>query len=163
MLACSFCLDVAAPSWWSPPAPLPVVLLALLGLVIGFVALDRAAGRRRTGGVLVAVGLAVLLPLAALSVRAGRMSVDVVTENPPADAPAWNVTCEAAFQGPGDPDLVAACGEATAAWRWTATALAATSVTLVVAGAALAASRGRRPDDDGPPNGTTPRAIATVR
>ncbi len=161
MLACSFCLDVAAPSWWSPPVPLPVVLLAAVGLVIGFVALDRAHGRRRTGGLLVAVGLAVVLPLSALSVRAGRMSVDVVTDPPPADAEAWNVTCAAAFQAPGDDELTAACQEATATWRWTAIALAVASAALVLTGATVAARRERRPGDDETPDGAPARSAST--
>jgi hypothetical protein len=114
-----------------------VVLLAALGAAVGFVVVRRSIGRRRAGGILFALGLVVVLPLAALSIRAGRTSIDVVASRPPADSSAWRVNCESAVQGyEGDP-FSAACHEATASWRATAAALTATSAVLVVIGAAL--------------------------
>ncbi len=148
MLACAFCSSVPSPAWFSAFMPVGVVAVGMCGLVLAYVAITRLRGRAKWGAIVVSLALAVAVPSAALTVRAGRTSVEVVTVPPPMDASAWRVACDSALQADGgegqvDGQFVPACAEATTPWRWLAYALAGSAVALTLTGSLLLVSSRR--------------------
>jgi hypothetical protein len=144
VLACSFCLDVLPPDWWSGSSAFWLLIPFIAGLVIGFIAFPLHTGRRRTGALLIATGLSVLLPAAVFVVHQGGTQIDYVGSQPPPDpeVDAYRLRCDTALQGdprddPWNQELVDACADATSSRRWAGYALLVGAAGSVGAGALL--------------------------
>ena len=142
MLACSFCSNVMAPSWWSTGMPFVVGIAVTVGLFV-LLAMARDKGSRRVGGLLIAAGLVLALPLAAVVAERSDTQVEVVGTRPPADAPAWRVRCSTVFQQTeftdgNNADFNAACSDATRPRRFTSYGLALLAAALTAVGVAIA-------------------------
>lgn len=156
-MACSYCGSVEAPAWFSSSALWALVaVLALVGTVAGIVGLTRDRWPGRPGALCLGLGLAVLLPAAAVLAHSGGTRVDVEVEGrAPVDGDAWSVRCET-FQEPAaagnelQEAFVEACASATRPARWTAVVLALAAGMLAVDGVRrpMAARVGPRKLDD---------------
>lgn len=132
-----------------------VALTSLVaGLSLRYAALVKRADADRTSGLLVAVGLVVFLPLAAITLY-GQTTIDVVIPLDPVEEggvdpapalaqPEMRVRCAAVHVGSDDP-FAAACADEAATRRWVAAGLAGVGIALVVAGSIRGGAR--RPDD----------------
>ena len=125
--------------------PFAVGLAVIVGLFV-LLATARGEGRRRIGGLLMAAGLIVALPAAAVVAERADTHVDVVGTRPPGDAPAWSVRCFTVFQKPATADgnaadFVSACSDATRPQRLGAYALGLLAAALTAAGAKVALTK----------------------
>ena len=146
MLACSYCVSVNSPEWWTTAALGRGIVAVLVGVAMVIVAL-RSVGRRRLGASLAALGLLVAFPAAAL-VGGTTTDIEVATSRPPGDAPAWRVSCETVFRSsassdPWGEELEQACHDATAVRRAATLGLATVSALAALAGGALMTVGGR--------------------
>lgn len=151
MLACSYCVSVDSPDWWTTAAIGRGSVAVLVGLVMVVVAL-RSVGRRRLGASLAALGLLVALPVAVL-LGGTTTTTEAVTSQPPGDARTWLISCPTVFRSSADGDslseqLEQACHDATAVRRAAVLGVATVGAIAVVAGGALMTfgGRSRRPD-----------------
>ena len=146
MLACSYCVSVDSPDWWTTAVIGRGIVAVLVGLVLVVVAL-RSVGRRRLGASLAALGLLVALPVAVL-LGGATTTTEVVTSQPPSDAPAWRLECRTVFRTSASADSLAeelerACHDATTVRRAATLAVATLGAVAVVAGGALMTFGGR--------------------
>ncbi len=147
MPACSYCVSVNSPEWWTTAALGRGVVAILVGIVMVVVAL-RSVGRRRLGATLAALGLLVALPLAAL-LGGTTTEIEAVTSRPPSDAPAWRVSCTTVFRSAASADpwggeLEQACHEGTVVRRAATFGVATLGAVAIVVGGALLTFGGRR-------------------
>ena len=146
MLACSSCVSVDSPEWWTTAAIGRGGVALLLGLALVVVAL-RSVGRRRLGASLAALGLLVALPVAVL-IGGTTTTTEVVSTEPPSGAPAWHVECRTVFRSSADGNALAeeleqACHDATAMRRAATLGVATLGAVAAVAGGALMTFGGR--------------------
>ncbi len=146
MLACSYCVSVGSPEWWTTAAIGRGSVAVLAGLVLVVVAL-RSVGRRRLGASLAALGLLVALPVAVL-LGGATTTTAVVTSQPPSGASAWQLECRTVFRSSADgnsltEELEQACHDATTVRRAATLGVATLGAVAVVAGGALMTFRSR--------------------
>ncbi|MDQ2678137.1 MAG: hypothetical protein M3Y51_05290 [Actinomycetota bacterium] len=151
MFACSYCVSVSSPEWWTTAALGRGIVAVLAGLVLVVVAI-RSVGRRRLGASLAALGLLVALPLAVL-LGGITTTTEVVTERSPSGTRGLIVSCSTAFRSSASTnslgeELEQACHDATAVRRAAVLGVAALGAVAILVGGALMTlgSRSRRTD-----------------